>query len=482
MRRPILIVITCCALGAALACSRGSAELQTLGQPKSIVMILIDTLRSDHMSLYGSERTTTPFLDGLARESIVFGNAYAPASWTRASVASLFSSRIPESHGCEGRDGMLSSSVVTLAEALAAEGYEARGVVANGNVLPRHGLDQGFVQYDFIKDYPDYPYADALEMIEPVADALGQLGPGPHFVYLHYVDPHDPYTPHHDADFDPDYTGPMDGSREQLEPFGFKRPPEAEAQRTIDLYDGEILWFDRQLEHVFSDLEARGLLDESWVVIVSDHGEGLWDHGVMTHGADVFQEQLRVPLIIRPPGGLRSGHLWIDEQISLIDVAPTLLECVGLAQPEDFEGRSWASFLDGREEAPVRPVVIDEELQNVNLAAIVDGDHKLIVDFNRNRRHLYDLATNPREEPEGAIDLQQTHSEVGTRLWRELDRALSRARERRPNDNVFVEEDPEQLEILRRMGYIDDETDAVPRDDGRAGGVEPEGADDGPDG
>lgn len=446
----------------------------------SILFVLIDTLRADHTSLvsHRTGRTTTPFLDSLAEQSWVFERAYAAASWTRASMASIFSSRVPSSHGCETRFGVLADNIETWAEALDAAGYETRAVITNGNVLEQHGFAQGFDFFERHSDYLRNAYADVTKLCEPALRAVDQAGEGPNFIYLHYVDPHDPFAQHPESDWNPTYSGTMTGSRDDLEPYRWGAPTDDEVrQRVIDLYDGEILWFDGQLRRLFEKLDQRGVLDESWIVFTSDHGEGLWDHRIQAHGQEVFEEQIRVPLFIRPPGGLKA-RVDVPLPLSLIDLAPTMLELVDVPVPDSFAGRSWASWMRGRGEAPVRPIIVDEKLDNVHLAAIIDGHEKLILDFvhpedgygpagsSPLRSALYfDLNENPGEDLSAAVDVRRTRHPAGVRLHRELVRRLSLAEEsRRDLGEIRVAEESEELlEELKRMGYFGD---SMPRSEG----------------
>lgn len=473
-------------LGALQACDgqpqggtgRSAGEAASSDKP-SILFVLIDTVRADHTSLvrHHAGRTTTPFLDSLAAESWVFERAYAAASWTRASMASIFSSRLPSSHGCETRFGVLANNVETWTEALHAAGYETRAVITNGNVLDQHGFAQGFDSFERHSDYLRNAYADVTKLAEPALRAVDLAGAGPNFIYLHYVDPHDPFQSHASSEWNSDYAGSMTGSRDDLEPYRWAEPESAETrQRVIDLYDGEILWFDSQMQRLFAKFEDRGLLDESWIVFTSDHGEGLWDHRIQAHGQEVFEEQLRVPLFIRPPGGL-DARVDIELPISLIDLAPTMLELVGVDVPATFEGRSWAAWMQSDGEPPVRPIIVDEKLDNVHLAAIIDGHDKLILDFVRAgdgygsvdgsplRSALYfDLETNPGEDLALAIDVRTTRHATGVRLHAELKKQLRAAELRRLDlgEIEVSEESEELLEELRRMGYFGD---SMPREE-----------------
>lgn len=427
-----------------------------LGPGRSVIVIMLDTLRPDHMSLYGYERATTPFLEQLGRESLVFDRAYAPASWTRASTASLFSARLPESHGCEGRDGTLAPEVETLAEVLSGEGYATQGVVANANVA-LWGFAQGFDRYRFVEDFRHRPYADAAKMDSVVRETVAKLGESPFFLYLHYVDPHDPYFVHPGFEYvDPAYGGPIDGSRESLDVFNRKRPADADVAHVEALYDGEIAWLDDHLRRLVAHFADVGFLDRAWLVVTSDHGEGLWRHRTRGHGFEVYEEQLRVPLLIRPPGGMEAGRRLADP-VSLIDVAPTLLELVGLSSPRSFEGRSWAAFLRGTGAAPVRPIVVDEELDATRMGAIIDGDSKLIVDYRRKILELYDLASDPEEQQGRRARKPEGLPETGRRLEGMLSSAMVGARRNRPGEEPTTgsgEIDEQVRRQLEALGYL----------------------------
>jgi arylsulfatase A-like enzyme len=431
---------------------------EVAGWPAPILFVLVDTLRADHTSLHGYERDTTPFLSELAESSIVFDRAQATSSWTRPSVASLFTARLPEAHGCEDRQGFLSESLTLLPEALHAVGYETRGVISNGQISDVWGFDQGWDDYRFVKRRPLLEYTDAglLELF--VTQAIDLLAPPPFFLYLHYVDPHSPYVLHPEHEWDPEYDGTFNGEMATLEPFRHRTPSPANRQRIVDLYDGEVAYLDRHMRRLFDDLDTRGLLDKCWVVITSDHGEGLWDHGEMGHAGEVFQEQLHVPLLIRPPGGLETP-MRVPERFSLIDLAPTLVQLVGVKPPAEWDGLSWASHLAGNAPPPVRPVITDEEVDGKRLAVIVDGPWKLVVDLESGERTFYDLDRNPDELDSLAIDPLETPHAEAERLERELSLTLSGAARRRPPDAVLPADQPFQLPPdvaaqMEALGYV----------------------------
>lgn len=460
--------------GLPLACGDGSTPadpLAAVDERANVLFVLIDTLRADHTSLHGHRngRDTTPFLDELGDSSFVFDRAYAAASWTRPSMASIFSARLPGGHGCETRDGVLVDEITTWPEVLQADGYETRAVMTNGNIHAKMGFDQGFDEYRHEKDHPRSAYADARQLRQPIVETFDKLGGDrPWVFYVHYVDPHDPYEQHDDTDFSPEYAGDFDGSRDVVDQWNFKTPPPADKQRIIDLYDGDILWHDHQLRMLFERLEARGVLDSTWIVVTSDHGEGLWDHDARGHGAEVFEHQIHVPLLVRPPGGLDQARRF-DDPISLIDVGPTLLDLLGSRVPAEFEGRSWADALRGTGAAPVRPVVVDELLngdgEDVDLAAIIDGHHKLILDRRPSQRAawLFDLDDNPTERWEHVVDARVERNATAARLERTLMETLADSAAGRPSGTLGLDlGDSDLAEQLAELGYAGEAEDTAP--------------------
>jgi arylsulfatase A-like enzyme len=445
---------------AALAAGCGGVEpdvaklRDAAGLPAPIVLIVIDSLRPDHTSVFGYARDTTPWLAELAQHAFVFERAYANASWTRPSMATLLTSRLPESHGCEDRDGCLAAALDTLPEVLAAHGWDTRAVVANGNLAPVWGFAQGWAEYRCVKGRPLWPYAEAAYLAPIVRETIGRLKAPPFLLYLHYVDPHDPWMAHPEHDVDPGYTGTFDGSITSLEPFRRREPSPADRQRAIDLYDGEIAYVDQQIRDQLRTLADTGLLDACWLVVTADHGEGLWDHVVQGHSEEVFEPQIRVPLVIRPPGGLTAERR-ISQPIALIDLAPTLLELVGLPSPAAFEGRSWAPFLLGTGPAPERPIIVNERVDDIDLAALVDGRRKLIVDARAGRAMFYDLVTNPQEREDLASDLARDPLPPALESRGLLERAMAAARAARPSPARVAAEavPPDVAEQLRAMGY-----------------------------
>jgi arylsulfatase A-like enzyme len=258
------------------------------------------------------------------------------------------------------------------------------------------------------------------------------MSPPPFLLMVQWMDCHPPWGPHPETDFDPLYGGTFDGSSAALVPFFERRPSDANLRRARDLYDGEIRWLDARLRDLFRDLQARGALDGAWVVVTSSHGMELWERGALGHRGSLSQEVLHVPLLIRPPGGISPPRV-VSERFSLIDLAPTLIELLGLPGSADFDGVSWASFLLGRGAAPGHPVIACELGRDGDeRAALLDGPHKLLANRGSGELRLYDLQSDPHERQPLDLPAGAPLPAIAERLRGELQRALDSAHARRP--------------------------------------------------
>ena len=311
----------------------------------SAVLITIDTLRADHLGCYGYGRPTTPHIDALARESLLFERAYTTLPRTTQSVASILTGRYPKSHGARGLFARLPETNRTLAEILKEHGYATAAVVSNTFLRPGQGFEQGFDAYDNPEERWD---ADAALAVTAGAvrwlDAGGDRGP--FFLWVHYLDPHWRYTPPApwDRAFDPGFEGPFtlydDLDRNRVTKgqviFGDVLTPR-QVEHVAALYDGEIAASDAAVGVLLERLaRVRGPLV---VILTSDHGESLGDHGYhFAHGEYLYESSLRVPLLVRDPGAVAAGAR-ATGLAENIDVAPTLLRLLGIDAMQDVEGR-----------------------------------------------------------------------------------------------------------------------------------------------
>jgi arylsulfatase A-like enzyme len=315
-------------------------------RPRNLLLITVDTLRADHLGAYDySLRETSPRLDRLASEGVLFERALAAAPWTIASTATLLTGLEPFHHGFTFADkGPLAASASTAAEILEGHGYRTGALSANFLVSRLSGFDQGF------QDFHVYPRHDAASMVRNALDWLGEKPQEPFFLYLHLFDPHDPYEDPSGfwREFDPRYTGPTTGDLAVYEKrFQAGEEIGLTARDIVHLiarYDGEIRHADLHIGRLLDALDDKGLASSTVVCVVSDHGEQFLDHAGLKHGSSVHQEELHVPWILRAEGEIAAGTR-IGWPVRLSDVLPTCLSLLGLEA--DIAGMDGHDVLSG---------------------------------------------------------------------------------------------------------------------------------------
>ncbi len=376
--RPIL-----CALWAALmtACS---------GEPvrPNVVIVMIDALRADHLGSYGYERDTSPHIDALAAESVFFENAFAQSPWTKPSIPTLFTSLYPIQHGvyegeAPGSSGFLESDVLgeeflTVAESFQSAGFRTMGFVQNVHLLASQGFAQGFDVYD----QGNY---DAPEINRKFLARVDQAPGEPFFAYLHYLDAHWPFRPKHpfadryvESVESRHYNGVFArdswrGLRDRINE-GTIQLADADISQLIAFHDGGIREMDHHVGELLEALRQRDLLDETLLVLTSDHGEELMDHGKVGHGGTLFEEVIRIPLMVRRPRG--AGPRRDATPARLLDVYPTVLAAAGNEAPPGLEGRD---LLDGSRDAP--EVISETRVKRRHRVSLRDGSWKYVATY-----------------------------------------------------------------------------------------------------
>jgi arylsulfatase A-like enzyme len=300
-------------------------RVAALGRP-NLVLVVVDTLRADFTTPYGFVPSTTPELADWAARGVLFERARSQSSWTKMSMASLFTSLWPRSHGIRGTQDGLAAEAVTLPEVLQDAGYSTYGVQTNGWLHQSFGFHQGFDRYMFPKGGGDprlgkpslWPHADRV--VEQATELLARHDRDrPFFLYLHFMDVHE-----------------------------FAAPPEFRhyGQDTRGAYLAAIRWVDNALARVRRELSAAGLLERTLMVFTSDHGETFGEHGVHGHARNVLTPVVWVPLVLRLPFVI-DPPVRVSTQVRGVDVAPTLLALAGLAVPSSFEGASLVPLITG---------------------------------------------------------------------------------------------------------------------------------------
>jgi choline-sulfatase len=360
-----------------------------------VAVYLVDTLRADHTSVYGYARDTTPELSRFAASSIVFETAVAPSSWTRPSVASLLTSLLPGRHGAVHLRDPLPAKATTLAERLHQRGFATAAFVANSVIYEKGaGFDRGFDVFKGIRDREGRPSTRALAE-DVVSESLAWLRAvrgRPAFVYVHTMDPHIPYVPPapFDALFDPKPTpeSPGHDPREQADPA-------AHRDAFVARYDGEIAYGDREFGRFVRGLEEDGVLERTLVAFLADHGEEFLEHGHFGHGTSLYDELVRIPLVLKLPGRGYAGRR-IKEQVQEIDVAPTILEALGMAADPAHQGLPLQRAIEGR--AAERPAALEISHRGVVAHGVRTDREKYIRRFSpESDESLFDLVKDPRE-------------------------------------------------------------------------------------
>jgi len=476
---------------AAIACV-GLAAIST-GQepaaprPRSVLFYLVDTCRQDRLGFDGYARPTTPFLDWLALRSVVFEACYSQAAWTKPSMASMLSSQYPSTTGVYRMDHRLADDVVTWPEVLQANGLYTAGFSANivmGNSLSNfaQGFDY-FVESTVINGADPIRFASgsAKKLNAHVFGWLERTEHWPTLLYLHSVDPHEEYEPEQrylERFADPERHVRY---REEWKALLESRPPipglyvtQDNFDRTridsasfighgSDLYDADVLANDFEMQRLWDELQKDGWGEDFIFVFTSDHGEEFFEHGGTCHGYSLYDEMIRVPLLIYAPGLLPAGKR-IATPVRSLDIYPTLGELLGFAVPDGLQGESLVPLIRDGESGEGRPIISEHRedpiLRRIGhgsgvMVSLRRGRWKLIVNqvpaqlIERPRLELYDMDADPGER----TNVADRHPDVVQRLEAEVARfvATSASHAAEPDGAPL---DPEVLEQLRKLGYV----------------------------
>lgn len=425
------------------------------------MIVLADTLRADHLGVYGYPRDTSPSIDRFARESVLFENTRAQAPCTFPSVNSLLTSRDPIAfqNQIELMIG-IPAAIPTIAEILGARGY--RTVAVSASVVVRKtrssnnffgGFDRGFETFD-----ERCEQRSAACVNERTFALLDQAASDdrPVFLYLHYIDPHDPYQPptEHTRRFAKPYRGfrfiangnPNPIARQLEQPGASLNLRDRDIEHLVDLYDEEIAYLDGQFAALLRGLDERGLSGQTVVVLLSDHGEDFLEHRSVKHCQGVRDTQIRTPLIMRIPG-VEGGEV-VRAAAGNVDVVPTLLDYLGIdASQYGFDGASLRRLIGGAR-APERSVFSSWQAWR----SVVRGGYKLTMHLPSRKARLYDLVLDPRE----TTDLDAELGDVASGLRQILEARLERVEPPSARSGGNAEDGGDDAaERLRALGYLE---------------------------
>jgi arylsulfatase A-like enzyme len=484
----------------------------------SFIVVMVDTLRRDHLGVYNEEMTMSPALDRLAGKGFRFTRAVAPSSWTKPSVASFFTGLYPGRHGAVlnplaplkhdiiGFGGVpyLDQRFTTLAERLQEAGYRTGAFVTNPHIAPKNQFDQGFD--DFTQ-----PAGEAEELLRKAREWIEAQGEAPYFLYLHLIDPHTDYFPpeayrekfaggiqiprapwikkgdprginywlaqyltwspsEEGETFAFDYqkfadnleegyfgdlenvTGQQIRTQVLLDFQGFDDPELLKRADLLErLYRGEVAYTNDAFDAFFTNLEQGGALDDTVLVVTSDHGEAFLEHRLWGHGHQLLTEQVDVPLFFRIPGVSGEFH----EPVSLVDLHPTLLDLAGIQPQEGLDGCSLAPLLRGRGRLKRHtPVCAELFIRYADQAAVVVGDKKLVRMKSAEGAvvwQYYDMVADPGEHDPKAL-------EAGGHEARSMARMIEKLVERRTRAfegvNQTLPLTEEEVRELKALGYF----------------------------
>jgi len=438
-----------------------------------VVVVVLDTTRADLLSAYGHEVRTSPNLDGLAREGALFTRAYSTDFWTLPAHASLFTGRYPSEHGATSESNHFPDLAPTLAGSLAASGYRTAAFVANPWLSRANGFDRGFQRFEESwrgKKPEGHHDRDCVESASRFIRTQARAG-RPFFLFVNINLPHLPYRPSTEALH---AVAPRPRSIERVraardvvgmwEYLGGAFALDDEDFAILrDLYRGELRSADELLGTLVEALRAAEILDDTLVIVTSDHGENIGERGMIDHLLSMYETTLRIPLVIRYPERFEAGAVR-DDLVSLVDIAPTVLEVAGVEGVET----SGRSLLDPEAAAPGFVVAENErplnaiELMASNYpdfdTASVDGPmrtlltdrYKLIWKETRGVE-LYDLV----DDPEELRDLQAAKPELRDELLRELQAWRAARADRVPAPPAPAPQLGEAAEQLRALGYLE---------------------------
>jgi arylsulfatase A-like enzyme len=363
------------------------------------VLILIDTLRSDHLASYGYGIDTAPTIRRLAERGVLFERVIAQSSWTKTAMASIMTSRDPSGHGVLRHKDVVPRQLPTLAELLEVGGYDTIGLNTNPWLKAMFGFDAGFGVYETL--HRGKEASPAWEVNYRALELLRErTRKNPVFLYLHYMDVHAPYGPQPysfpgEAISVPEIGVVPDSQLELMYRKGGLEAPGVQ-ERVIDLYDGGIRTVDEAIARLLEDLRKTDGFDDTVFVITSDHGESFREHGTTEHGQNLFPEVYDVPLVFFWPGILPAGTR-IGAQVRSIDIVPTLLSWAGVAPPDE---------LDGVPLLPMEPGAIRDRIAQSEVrfrrpkppfhhAAVISREHLYVREKLSNVVEFYDLVSDP---------------------------------------------------------------------------------------
>jgi arylsulfatase len=368
----------------------------------NVVFVIFDAARAREVGAYGYAPPTTPEIDRLAREGVLFQSAFTPAVHTLGAMSSVWTSQHPDrNHSEVSFSSRLPAGKLTLAEVLSGQGILTAGFVANAVAGKAFGFDRGFQEFE--ETFREHG-SSAAGFREVLPGFFARNKDRRFFAYVHYREPHFPYDP--EAPFDTKFgpEGPI--SKAARGEMGWivdvnqgRRGMSAEEQaHLVRLYDGNLAFADQELGALRKSLQELGLLERTVVIVAADHGEQLYEHGWIGHNTQLFDDSMHVPLIVRFPAGAGPSGVKVDGFVDLLDMAPTIADVFGVlgkgGSDREFRGRSLLPVIAG---APGKPAVLSRTVWDRPRYALRDARFKFVFDTRSGEEQLFDLERDPGE-------------------------------------------------------------------------------------
>jgi arylsulfatase A-like enzyme len=444
----------------------------------NVVLLVIDTLRPDHMSCYGYEKQTTSNIDKLAEEGFLFERCYSTSSWTLPACVSMLTGLYCQAHNANQWESKISEQLPFLPEILSDNGFYCMGVSSNPFLSVKQGFGRGFDVFDDTTVIASAEWSFPLTGSQYKSIVLASTGATatrrameflndrpqdkPFFLLVHYMDCHADYVPPppYDTNFDPNYSGKITG-HVQSQRFD-TNIEKRDLAHIISLYDGEIAYTDNQVGQLLDHLKALELEKDTLVILTADHGEEFLEHGNWFHGHTLYEECVKVPLVIRWPGKIPVGKS-SREVISLVDVPPTVLGALGVDLPKGLHGNNLFSIINGTGSTKERAVMIETAL-GTHLRSIVADNFKLITSAeyqagenanNTDKMLFFDLALNPGEDTSRQIDNSRSRERLILNYANQVALLNKSTLQLDSEDtNEAITPDEGHLERLKSLGYI----------------------------
>jgi len=446
------------------------------GRPPNIVLITVESLRTDHVGVYGGkshsrpEVPLTPALDALAKEGVLYEDAHSVTSWTLASHASLFTGLYPTAHQTRHATDRLDDSYKTIAEFLNDRGYDTAGVISGPYLRKVHNLSQGFAHYHdeiasttHVQAHGEVTNPRLEETLRGVVE--NELDPSrPFLLFAYFWDNHYDYIP--PGPYKTMFEGPdceeIDVRNYETASIVNDSISPKKLAYVLSQYAGEVRWTDDHLGRFFQLLRDKGLWDNTVIIVTADHGEEFFDHGEKGHFNNVYAETVHVPLVVKYAKGGKAGR--DTRLVSLVDILPTILDLTGapstnpldgqsLLQPDPLGGRAiYQELLSVRRLPNPASVMFPTTTRTRNWIAVRQGDYKLVESPELGRKELYDVRKDPREK----ADLSQANAGVVEGLeaklssWQEEERRIAGTYQKGGTAKLT----PAETERLRALGYL----------------------------